>query len=104
MANVERKDVDKSKLKDVAVIWVMGEEDKKLENVSLHDFTHIFSLQGGPGSGKGTQCENVQVKYGFTHLSTGDLIRAEVMAGSNRGSQLYKLVSGGDSCLRTYFA
>ncbi len=30
MANVERKDVDKSKLKDVAVIWVMGEEDKKL--------------------------------------------------------------------------
>ncbi len=52
----------------------------------------LFPNSGGPGSGKGTQCENVAVKYGYTHLSTGDLIRAEVMAGSNRGSQLYKLV------------
>lgn len=36
----------------------------------------IFVL-GGPGSGKGTQCANLVRDYGFTHLSAGDLLRAE---------------------------
>ena len=51
---------------------------------------------GGPGSGKGTQCEMIQIKYGYTHLSSGELLRSEVMSGSNRGSQLYKLMSTGE--------
>lgn len=33
---------------------------------------------GGPGSGKGTQCDKIVKKYGLTHLSSGDLLRAEV--------------------------
>jgi len=33
---------------------------------------------GGPGSGKGTQCERIVQQYGFTHLSSGDLLREEV--------------------------
>lgn len=37
---------------------------------------HVFI--GGPGSGKGTQCEKIVAKYGLTHLSSGDLLRAEV--------------------------
>lgn len=36
----------------------------------------IFIL-GGPGSGKGTQCAKLVSGYGFTHLSAGDLLRAE---------------------------
>lgn len=32
---------------------------------------------GPPGSGKGTQSENIINKYGLVHLSTGDLLRAE---------------------------
>lgn len=36
----------------------------------------IFVL-GGPGSGKGTQCAKLVSGYGFTHLSAGDLLRAE---------------------------
>lgn len=36
----------------------------------------IFVL-GGPGSGKGTQCAKLVSDYGFTHLSAGDLLRAE---------------------------
>jgi UMP-CMP kinase len=36
----------------------------------------IFVL-GGPGAGKGTQCEKLGKKYGFTHLSAGDLLREE---------------------------
>ncbi|KAF5273380.1 hypothetical protein FQR65_LT04672 [Abscondita terminalis] len=36
----------------------------------------IFVL-GGPGAGKGTQCKNIVKKYGFVHLSAGDLLREE---------------------------
>lgn len=35
-------------------------------------------LSGGPGSGKGTQCEKIVENYGFTHLSAGDLLRREI--------------------------
>jgi cytidylate kinase len=38
----------------------------------------IIWILGGPGSGKGTQCEKIVAKYGFTHLSSGDLLRNEV--------------------------
>ncbi|KAI2614458.1 uridylate kinase [Hypoxylon fragiforme] len=38
--------------------------------------TVIFVL-GGPGAGKGTQCSNLVSQYGFSHLSAGDLLRAE---------------------------
>ena len=36
----------------------------------------VFVL-GGPGSGKGTQCARIVKEFGFEHLSTGDLLRAE---------------------------
>lgn len=36
----------------------------------------VFVL-GGPGAGKGTQCQNIVKEYGFVHLSAGDLLRAE---------------------------
>ncbi|XP_069498342.1 UMP-CMP kinase [Ambystoma mexicanum] len=36
----------------------------------------VFVL-GGPGAGKGTQCEKIVEKYGYTHLSAGDLLRNE---------------------------
>ena len=36
---------------------------------------------GGPGSGKGTQCGSLVQKYGFVHLSAGDLLRAERNSG-----------------------
>eukprot|EP00954_Amorphochlora_amoebiformis_P015584 1223128-Amorphochlora_amoeboformis.AAC.1 len=39
--------------------------------------TDIHSYTGGPGTGKGTQCAKVVEDYGYSHLSTGDLLRAE---------------------------
>ncbi|KAM4642266.1 UMP-CMP kinase [Discoglossus pictus] len=36
----------------------------------------VFVL-GGPGAGKGTQCERIVQNYGYTHLSAGDLLRDE---------------------------
>lgn len=55
----------------------------------------ICSL-GGPGSGKGTQCERIVAKYGYTHLSSGDLLRAEVASGSERGKQLQAIMQKGE--------
>lgn len=40
---------------------------------------------GGPGSGKGTQCQKIVDKFGFVHLSAGDLLRAEIQSGSEYG-------------------
>jgi len=51
---------------------------------------------GGPGSGKGTQCDKIVAKYGFTHLSTGDLLRDEVASGSARGKELTKIMEKGE--------
>ena len=52
---------------------------------------------GGPGSGRGTQCELIQTKTGYTHVSTGDVLRHEVMSGSQRGLKFYKLMSEGNA-------
>lgn len=41
----------------------------------------VFVL-GGPGSGKGTNCERIQKDFGYVHLSAGDLLRAERASGS----------------------
>ncbi|XP_048414902.2 adenylate kinase isoenzyme 5-like isoform X1 [Stegostoma tigrinum] len=61
----------------------------------LKDCKIIFVV-GGPGSGKGTQCEKIVHKYGYTHLSTGDLLRAEVSSGSERGKNFHKIMEGGE--------
>ncbi|XP_075991895.1 adenylate kinase isoenzyme 1-like isoform X2 [Anticarsia gemmatalis] len=55
----------------------------------------IVWILGGPGSGKGTQCEKIIAKYGFTHLSTGDLLRAEVKSGSDRAKNLTAIMEQG---------
>jgi len=56
----------------------------------------IIFVVGGPGSGKGTQCEKVVAKYGYTHLSSGDLLRLEVASGSERGKKLQEIMQKGE--------
>jgi len=56
----------------------------------------VFFVLGGPGCGKGTQCEQIVKKYGYTHLSSGDLLRAEVQSGSARGKELTAIMERGD--------
>ena len=53
-------------------------------------------MLGGPGCGKGTQCDRIVAKYGFTHLSSGDLLRDEVKSGSDRGKQLNEMMERGE--------
>ncbi len=40
---------------------------------------------GAPGSGKGTQSERIIAKYGLNHISTGDVLRAEIKNGTELG-------------------
>ncbi|KAH9376755.1 hypothetical protein HPB48_010949 [Haemaphysalis longicornis] len=48
------------------------------------------------GSGKGTQCEKIVKKYDFTHISSGDLLRAEVQSGSERGREMSEIMKKGE--------
>ncbi|XP_063591906.1 adenylate kinase isoenzyme 1-like [Penaeus indicus] len=76
MAPVERKALDLTPLREakLPVIFVLG----------------------GPGCGKGTQCEKIVKQYGYTHLSSGDLLRDEVKSGSERGKALNEIMEKGD--------
>lgn len=56
---------------------------------------HIILL-GPPGSGKGTQAQNITSEYGYIKLSTGDMLRATSSFGSKIGLELKAVIDGGN--------
>jgi len=52
-------------------------------------------LFGPPGAGKGTQSEKIIAKYNLIHLSTGDLLRSEIQAGTELGLRAKTLMDQG---------
>jgi adenylate kinase len=52
-------------------------------------------LLGAPGSGKGTQANLMKAKFGVPHISTGDLLRAAVAAGTPLGLQAKAVMEQG---------
>jgi hypothetical protein len=52
-------------------------------------------IAGAPASGKGTQCEGIQTKFGVVHLSTGDMLRAAVEAQTEVGKLAKEYMDGG---------
>ncbi len=50
---------------------------------------------GPPGSGKGTQSEKIIGKYGLTHISTGEILRKEINAGTELGKLAKSLIDNG---------
>lgn len=54
-----------------------------------------YILFGPPGAGKGTQAGSIAEKYNLKHISTGELLRAEIAAGSELGKQAKALIDDG---------
>ncbi|MDE6169590.1 MAG: nucleoside monophosphate kinase, partial [Duncaniella sp.] len=50
---------------------------------------------GAPGSGKGTQSEKLIDRYGLTHISTGEVLRKEIAAGTQLGQVADSFISKG---------
>jgi len=56
----------------------------------------VVWVLGGPGAGKGTQCQLISSKFGYHHLSSGDLLRREVLTGTDlKNVQIFKAMEKG---------
>lgn len=55
-----------------------------------------FLIFGPPGSGKGTQSVKLAEKFRLVHLSTGDMLRAEIAAGTELGKRMSAIMSTGE--------
>ena len=57
---------------------------------------NVVFVIGGPGSGKGTMCELAEEQLGWHHLSTGDLLRAEMESGGPNAATIEKFTTNGE--------
>lgn len=95
----------------VAALKLTGQKKSRLEmspddydKIRAKPVQHAFTEQdafvvfvlGGPGSGKGTQCDKIVNDYNFVHLSAGDLLRAEqARPGSQYGDLIKSYITSG---------
>ncbi|KAH9788826.1 UMP-CMP kinase 3 [Citrus sinensis] len=77
-------------VKKPTVVFVLGKHF-----VLALSSVFVVILSGGPGSGKGTQCANIVEHFGYTHLSAGDLLRAEIKSGSENGTMIQNMIKEG---------
>ena len=89
-------DVEVRKGDLITDLWTKGKEtqikqDKQEIRVNMKNIV-IF---GAPGSGKGTQSDKLIEKYGLNHISTGDVLRAEIKTGTELGRTAQQYIDQG---------
>ncbi|KAJ8756042.1 hypothetical protein K2173_024589 [Erythroxylum novogranatense] len=55
----------------------------------------VAIILGGPGSGKGTQCARISKEFGYTHLSSGEILRKESRSQSDKAEMIGKMLKEG---------
>jgi len=81
MTSVAKEDLEALKKKKYRLFFILG---------------LTLLILGGPGSGKGTQCEKIVNEFKYIHISTGDLVREEVKNNTPLGTQFVKYSSKGE--------
>ena len=77
-------------------VWYKGKEYKVKQNqVEQHINMKNIVIFGAPGSGKGTQSDRLIEHYGLEHISTGDVLRAEIKRGSELGKTAQQYIDQG---------
>lgn len=66
-----------------------------MDGARISDAAPVLILLGPPGAGKGTQARMLQENYGLVQLSTGDLLRAAVAAGTPAGQEAKAVMEAG---------
>eukprot|EP00437_Effrenium_voratum_P048713 CAMPEP_0181525952 /NCGR_PEP_ID=MMETSP1110-20121109/69233_1 /TAXON_ID=174948 /ORGANISM="Symbiodinium sp., Strain CCMP421" /LENGTH=1445 /DNA_ID=CAMNT_0023656773 /DNA_START=54 /DNA_END=4392 /DNA_ORIENTATION=- len=77
------------------VVEVTEEQVKAEAEGDLSTPPFVVFVAGGPGCGKGTQCAKLREDFNLIHLSTGDLMRAEVASESYLGGEIEKHMKAG---------
>lgn len=72
-----------------------SEAQKHLLTSTTRKYPLKVIIAGAPAAGKGTQCEVIKSRYGLIHLSTGDILRAAVKAGTPLGLQAKAFMDAG---------
>lgn len=76
-------------LKDIYTLVKEKEDNQNTENMKN------IVIFGAPGSGKGTQSDLIIEKYGLNHISTGDVLRAEIKNGTELGKTAKEYIDDG---------
>jgi adenylate kinase len=79
----------------VGLMWPLAACSPKAVTDGPKDSSMRLAIMGGPGAGKGTQARRIHEVYGLPHISTGDILRAEVADGTELGNQVKGIMAAG---------
>lgn len=76
--------------------WLVGGHLRRAPPVGARRMSPpVVVVLGPPGAGKGTQCQRLARTMGWSHVSLGDALHAEILRGSDLGAQVRPYVEAG---------